>query len=175
MTKYNSKIKHWTIYEQNKSGILSQRRIQPKFSYQQNPCKSLSTNSNVGKVFKLGNYKAPDNTKILYLEKVKPSDILVGSELSNFIRKYPKGVYIWTNIVSNHQYVGSSVNMLVRIRQYYYVGSRADSVIKRALTKYSTDGFSLIIISVLSEEERAILILEQLFLDNYEMYCIIMS
>lgn len=83
-------------------------------------------------------------------------------------------IYMWTHRESGKRYVGSAVNLLERMYQYFSLSwlKQVDSYISRALIHHTHSAFSLSIleyidISNLSKEEARKLILsrEQIYLD----------
>lgn len=85
------------------------------------------------------------------------------------------GIYLWTHKESDKEYVGSSVDLTKRFKDYYssYQLKKWDNYISRALTLYGYSAFTLTIleyidISNLSKDEARKLILEreQYYLDT---------
>lgn len=83
------------------------------------------------------------------------------------------GIYLWTNTISNKKYIGSSTNLVRRLRSYF---SRAhlklelktnNSLIYKALLKYDYVNFKLDIIEFCDSE--FIIEREQYYLDNLEL------
>lgn len=76
------------------------------------------------------------------------------------------GIYLWVNQVSHKMYVGSTMNFLSRIGNYYYLKS-ITRVIQRALNKHGFSSFTLILVFVPDATRELILQLEQFVLDNW--------
>lgn len=83
------------------------------------------------------------------------------------------GVYLWTNIISNKKYVGSAVDLKLRLRSYF---SRAhlklelktnNSLIYKAILKYNYENFRLDILEICNVEY--IIEREQYYLDNLKL------
>jgi len=58
------------------------------------------------------------------------------------------GIYLWTNIITQDIYVGSSIDLGLRFRDYFKISyisnpSRSNSIIHRALIKYGYSNFQL--------------------------------
>jgi hypothetical protein len=63
--------------------------------------------------------------------------------------KGKSGIYMWTNLISNKRYIGSSVNLKRRLLEYFNVKkimSQTSMVICRSLYKYGYSKFSLTIL-----------------------------
>ena len=66
--------------------------------------------------------------------------------------KEKSGVYCWRNLVNGKMYIGSSVDLGTRFRQYFNINhleyklQKCNSLIYRALLKYGYSNFSLEII-----------------------------
>jgi len=95
--------------------------------------------------------------------------------------KNKRGVYLWTNKINGHQYIGSSINLSSRLSDYFtnsylkYQSNRG-SVISLAILKYGLSEFNLQIfvlgpspnrdsISTISD----FILLEQYYLDRYSL------
>ena len=82
--------------------------------------------------------------------------------------KGKSGIYLWVNLNDRKAYVGSSVNLGVRLRKYYsyyYLTEGSKGVyISRALLKYGYSGFKLEILEYCDPEKC--LEREQYYLDN---------
>nr|UYL26222.1 GIY-YIG endonuclease [Cordyceps militaris] len=87
--------------------------------------------------------------------------------------QYQSGIYLWTNINSNKKYVGSSVNLTRRLKDYfnsYYLKSellKNNSLIYKALLKYGYENFRLDILEFC--DPKFILVREQFYLDNLNL------
>ena len=80
------------------------------------------------------------------------------------------GIYRWTNIISGKSYVGSSIDLSIRFKDYLNINylkrqiENNNSKIYRAILKYSYSGFNL---EVIEYCDPAIIIKrEQYYLDN---------
>lgn len=80
--------------------------------------------------------------------------------------KNKMGVYRWINNVNGNTYVGSSVNISVRLYTYYSLISlsKSNRIIDKALLKYGFSNFSLEILEYCNNKEDVIK-REQYFLD----------
>jgi group I intron endonuclease len=87
------------------------------------------------------------------------------------------GIYLWTHLESNKKYVGSAVDLSIRLNKYYspYELKRVNNYIRNALICHNHSVFSLSIIeyidiSNLSKDEARALILEkeQHYLDSLQ-------
>ena len=71
------------------------------------------------------------------------------------------GVYRWINLVNGKSYVGSSVNLGYRLKQYYSVSylnnKKSASSISRALVKYGHSNFKLVILEYCEADRHIIL------------------
>ena len=79
--------------------------------------------------------------------------------------KNKTGIYKWTHVISGKSYVGSSINLSNRFRNYYSLAylkreiTKNNSMIYRALLKYGHSSFKLdIIVWLLSYNEREFLL-----------------
>ena len=83
--------------------------------------------------------------------------------------KTKSGVYRWTNVISNKSYIGSSINLYLRLRTYFSTGSMnkllltRSSYIYRALLKYGPSNFSLEILEYCEPDK--LLEREQYYID----------
>lgn len=77
------------------------------------------------------------------------------------------GVYVWKNLVTGSIYVGSSIDLGRRFREYYrfdlLANKRPNSIIHRALLKYGYSFFSLEILEYCDKQET--FVREQYYLD----------
>lgn len=98
-------------------------------------------------------------------------------KLTNFIGLSEKyrgaGVYIWTNLITNEQYVGSSIDLSFRVQSYFFPRAlSATRAINKNIAKYGIEKFRVSIVVVnfflrsteLSHLKRTILILEQYYI-----------
>ena len=81
------------------------------------------------------------------------------------------GIYVWTYIVSNKSYVGSCLDLSVRLKKYFNISyleretNKNNSLIYRVLLKYSYHSFKL---DILEYCDPLVLInREQYYLDNF--------
>lgn len=87
-------------------------------------------------------------------------------KLSIFVDNRGKiGIYRWTNLTNGNIYVGSSINISVRMYTYYSLKSlvKSNRPIDRALLKYGFSSFSLDILEYCSKEN--VLDREQYYID----------
>jgi len=78
------------------------------------------------------------------IPKYNNADICKDQILSE--NKNKSGVYKWTNLINNKQYIGSSENLKIRFSQYFNVNQLERynyMYICRALLKHGYDNFSL--------------------------------
>lgn len=99
---------------------------------------------------------------------VYPNAELMKNDIIKENRK-KSGVYMWTNILNGKNYIGSSVNLGIRFKDYFNKNKIANikkstSAIHKALIKYGYSNFKLTII-VFCEPER-ILETEQMYIDK---------
>jgi len=85
------------------------------------------------------------------------------------VTKGVPGVYALVNKVTGKYYIGSSINLYNRIRDYYspwYISTYPGLIISKAITKYGFINFSVLVIETCTPEtvtER-----EQYYLDEYD-------
>nr|YP_010303541.1 GIY endonuclease [Purpureocillium takamizusanense]UNI92570.1 GIY endonuclease [Purpureocillium takamizusanense] len=83
------------------------------------------------------------------------------------------GIYLWTNIISDKKYIGSSVNLSRRLKDYFNKSylqlelKKNNSIIYKALLKYNYINFKLDILEFCNAE--SILEREQFYLNNLEL------
>jgi hypothetical protein len=100
---------------------------------------------------------------------VKPIIIYINADTDKFNlfadNRGKVGVYRWINKISGNTYVGSSINISVRMYTYFSLRSLAKSnrPIDRALLKYGFSNFSLEILEYCNEDN--VLKREQYFID----------
>lgn len=95
-----------------------------------------------------------------------------------------RGCYLWTHKKSSKQYIGSSINLSLRLSEYFRPGylklqSKRGSAIARAIIKYGLDQFSISIMVLGPSPEKYtnyysnnlpdFVVMEQSYLDNYEL------
>jgi group I intron endonuclease len=77
------------------------------------------------------------------------------------------GVYIFQNKINGKRYVGSSINIVKRISNYYDLNRiKTSLIISKALEKYGLDSFTLQIFRVPNINKEAVLALEQYLIDS---------
>jgi len=75
------------------------------------------------------------------------------------------GVYLWINRENGKMYVGSSINLNSRMKQYFSL-DRAHGIIGHGLRKYGLNGFVLVLLLFPNATTSLLLALEQSVLDN---------
>lgn len=81
------------------------------------------------------------------------------------------GIYKWTHIISNKSYVGSSLNLSIRFKNYFNISyikretKKNNSLIYRALLKYGYSSFKIDIIEYC--DPLFLINREQYYLDNF--------
>lgn len=82
------------------------------------------------------------------------------------------GVYAFINKSNNKCYIGSSMGLLNRLKDYYqdwYISNRSDLLICKAILKYGKGNFTLVLLEVLEDASREdILRLEQKWIDEIQ-------
>lgn len=87
--------------------------------------------------------------------------------------KNKSGIYLWTNMASSKKYVGSSVNLSRRLKDYfnrYYLESEVkknNSLIYKALLKYNYTNFKLDIIELC--DPKFLIDREQFYLNTLDL------
>ena len=77
------------------------------------------------------------------------------------------GVYIFQNKINQKRYVGSSINLVKRISNYYDLNRiKSSLIISKALEKYGLDSFTLQIFRVPNISKEATLALEQYLINS---------
>jgi group I intron endonuclease len=71
--------------------------------------------------------------------------------------KQKTGIYCWTNLLNNKTYVGSSINLGNRFRDYFKIsylmsGGNKNMIISKALLKYGYSNFKLEILEYCNED-----------------------
>ena len=85
----------------------------------------------------------PNNHEIIYEDPINQRETI---RLDN---NGKVGVYAWVNKINGKVYIGSGDPLYLRISDYYqkwYLQSRTNLYIVRALNKYGMDNFTLIIL-----------------------------
>lgn len=78
------------------------------------------------------------------------------------------GVYEIKNILNNHRYVGSSININYRFNQHLYYlnkGNHHSAILQRAWNKYGEDKFEFNILEICEPIKDTLLFIEQKYLD----------
>lgn len=86
------------------------------------------------------------------------------------LTKNMSGCYIWLNRLNSKCYVGSSINLAMRLKFYYSYNTHKlnfSSFIISALLSHGINNFSLIIITIPDSNTEEVLKLEQFLIDNY--------
>lgn len=100
------------------------------------------------------------------MRNYKPMKVILTREsYLNLTKK--SGIYCWTNKINGKQYVGSAVNLRVRVSRYtqpYYMISKGNTTIMKAFLKYGYSNFELSILEFC--DSSVLLIREQYWLDN---------
>lgn len=83
------------------------------------------------------------------------ADILKTTILKD--NKKKTGIYCWTNLLNNKTYVGSSINLGNRFRDYFKIsylmyGGNKNMIISKALQKYGYSNFKLEILEYCNED-----------------------
>lgn len=120
----------------------------------------------------------PTDTSVTYENPLKSRHEIC------FNYKNFRGCYLWTSKTTGKQYIGSSINLSLRLAKYFResyltLQSRRGSIICRAILKYGQDDFYLSILSLGSLGDKDskyssnnlpdFVVLEQNYLDNYKM------
>lgn len=96
--------------------------------------------------------------------------------------EFKSGIYLWTNLVNGKRYIGSSINLRRRLREYLNPVrleqelNRGESIIYRAMLKHGYLSFSFEILEIveincdLSDKDKARILqkLEQKHIDNLQ-------
>lgn len=109
------------------------------------------------------------SSKDIVFKKIKPVVVYYNADIDklNILADNQKaGVYRWVNKLNLKTYIGSSINLRVRMYTYYSLRSLAESnrPIDRALLKYGFSNFSLEILEYCEQGE--VLEKEQYYLDR---------
>lgn len=95
--------------------------------------------------------------------------------------KNKRGVYLWTNKINGHQYIGSSIDLSSRLSDYFtnsYLKHQSNlgKAIYLAILKYELSGFNLQIVVLGPSPNRDsisttsdFILLEQYYLDRYSL------
>lgn len=82
--------------------------------------------------------------------------------------KGKSGVYGLINNINGNTYIGSGVDLYNRLRDYHqpwYLASRTNLVIVRAINKYGIDNFTLVVLEFTNPEQ--VVASEQIWIDSY--------
>ena len=108
--------------------------------------------------------------------KIKPVYIIEDLETSkktgelNQTLKHKSGIYCWYNNKNGKIYIGSAKILLNRILDYtqnQYLKDRSDTLIVKALKKYSLRSFTLYILELISPDKASLLEAEQKYIDLF--------
>jgi hypothetical protein len=108
---------------------------------------SIITNSCIASVLQQRHYSS-DNPKYIPLKIYPNADT---DKLSILVENKDKsGVYLWRNLINNKVYIGSSINLSRRFKEYYSIyrllNIDPEMLISKGLLKYGYSNFSLEII-----------------------------
>lgn len=126
-------------------------------------CFILSINCNIEENLELTLMSAPLFTPVLIYSDLK-------SEKSSILRdnKGKSGIYMWTNKVNGKIYIGSSVDLANRLRNYFNISYLSDlkdiMIIYKALLAHGFDNFKLEILEYCNPSE--LIKKEQYYIDQ---------
>ena len=84
--------------------------------------------------------------------------------------KGKSGVYCWINLINGKYYIGSGINLNIRLSDYFqnwYYRDRNNLTIVKAINKYKMDNFALLILELWSDIDKDnTLIKEQFWIDK---------
>lgn len=126
-------------------------------------CFILSINCNIEENLELTLMSAPLFTPVLIYSDLK-------SEKSSILRdnKGKSGIYMWTNQVNGKIYIGSSVDLANRLRNYFNISYLSDlkdiMIIYKALLAHGFDNFKLEILEYCNPSE--LIKKEQYYIDQ---------
>jgi len=115
-----------------------------------------------------------ENKLKTWLISNKPAKVYLNSaESKNIILKDNNGlpgIYLWYNNVNNNYYIGSAINLKMRMNSYFNPNYlvKDNFKIQRALIKYGHDKFSLYILEYTSSND--LVTREQYFIDTLSPY-----
>lgn len=110
-----------------------------------------------------------DNTKLFNVAKhvfLNPTDNW--KQLASVTKGVP-GVYALVNKITGKYYIGSSINLYNRLRDYYspwYISTNPNLIISKAIVRYGLINFNILILDTCTTEE--VTAREQYFLDEYQ-------
>lgn len=79
------------------------------------------------------------------------------------------GIYVWENKVNGKKYVGSAINLWLRILDYKqtaYCTMNSQTLIVKAFKKYGYESFTLYIVEITNKEKDSLLKAEQSWIDS---------
>lgn len=110
-----------------------------------------------------------DNTKLFNAAKhvfLNPADNW--KQLASVTKGVP-GVYALVNKITGKYYIGSSINLYNRLRDYYspwYISANPNLLISKAIVKYGFIHFNILILDTCTTDD--VTAREQFFLDEYK-------
>lgn len=148
------------------------------------PLLQSSHSSNIGnsKTQGLRFYSSNAGNNSINNETFVPVIVYKNADIDKFSiftdNKKKAGIYLWTHLESNNQYIGSAIDLSIRLKKYYSINhleSNKTMRICNALGKYGYSAFSLSIleyvdITGLSKDQTRKLIIEreQHFIDTFK-------
>lgn len=102
----------------------------------------------------------------LKYEKVYENILNIKKDILNE-NKGKSGIYMWTNKLTNDLYIGQSIDISNRFKNYFnfsYLKSKDNLIISRALIKYGYSNFSLTILEYCDKSD--LLVREQYYFDK---------
>lgn len=150
------------IYIKNKSIPLLLNGIRPFITWR--PSATLSMHHHYGVVSKRGVHNSSPSTVVPVVSY--PNADVFKKEIVDQ-NKDKAGVYRWVHLVSGKSYVGSSVNLGVRLKRYYsykyLTDIKQNMVINKALLKYGYSSFKLDILEYCNRDDA--IYREQYYMD----------
>lgn len=81
------------------------------------------------------------------------------------------GIYMITNKVNNHMYIGQSINIERRWKEHIRCKNVGTSIIEQAISKYGKDNFNFVIIVELENDATLLNEMEKYYIWKYNTYC----